>query len=421
MRHNYFLKHQSLIIKKFKVLGFILLLIPLLISCLKPDDFDFDRLAESKYEGEWAIPLIKSRLTIDDLLNDSNSIITSDANNFLKVYYESEELFSLTAEEVIDIPNQNFVMQDTLVYPPLPLGTVDSIKVTKPFSFDPDTAGQRIDSVFLKEGTLDVTLTSNMNHTFQAEIRIPSLTKNGKIFTLPLPHDYQGTLPVTVSQTVDLADYMLTLDNSPGNTNKITLTYVLFVEGDTNTMNNPYHVDLWADMSNLQFSMFYGYVGQYGFPLSDTIDLQAFTSSIEGNITIHEIKTFINTHNSFGMPMAVSMDHFSTLSSTSPVPVYILPPGTPISMPAPNVTQIGQFIDTTYLFDENNSGIVDAINTLPHTILLDINGVSNPANNPANANFVIDTSRFSVEASIELPLHASISGFVIEIFYTRTG
>ncbi|MFC1732752.1 hypothetical protein ACFL6I_20825, partial [candidate division KSB1 bacterium] len=330
------------------------------------------------------------------------------------IYYVSDTLYSLTAEEVIELPNQNFTNLDTLLYPPLPVGHTDSIIITKPYSFDPDTANQRLDSIFLKAGNMDINLSSYINHTFQIEVRIPNLTKNGQSLVISLPHNYSGSLPVNINQTIDLTDYLLILDNSPGNVNKLFITYVLYVVGDNDPINNPYTLNLTADLYDLQFSKLFGFIGQYGFPLTDSIDLAVFTSSLEGSIMIHEIKTFLNTHNSFGMPMSVDILNFTTLVSSSATPVNILNPGTIIPMPSPTIAQMGQFIDTTYQFDENNSGIVNAINTLPSSVLFDINGISNPANDTSKLNFILDTSRFTVDASFELPLYTSISGFVLE-------
>ncbi len=413
MKAHYIFFRAIRFIKRNILSALLVVMLVVVTSCIKKDDFDFDKLADSQYNGEWAVPLINSNLTLEDLLNDSASIITTDANNFLKVYYQSDVLYSLYAYEVIDIPDQQIVSSDTLVYPPLPVGTKDSIKITTPYSISPDKPGQRLDSVFIKSGSLQLNMTSQINHTFDMELRIPSFTKNGQDFVISLQHNYTGSLPVILSQSIDLSGYVLRPNNSGGKVNEILLAYVLFVEGDNNPLQNPYTIDFNADLVNLDFSRFFGYLGQYTFPLGDTLDLELFTNSLSGSVQINELKVNINTHNAYGMPVDVNINQFNATSNNNTV-IDILAPSSNIPLPAPNLAQVGQTIDTSYLFDENNSGIVNAINNLPKNIIFNVTGISNPAGNPALSNFVLDTSRFSLDMNIELPMFGSVAGFIIQ-------
>ena len=50
----------------------------------------------------------------------------------------------------------------------------------------------------------------------------------------------------------------------------------------------------------------------------------------------------------------------------------------------------------------------------PEYLYLNILGKSNPANNPADENFVLDTSRFAVDVKVVLPLFGAIGGFYVE-------
>jgi len=74
---------------------------------------------------------------------------------------------------------------------------------------------------------------------------------------------------------------------------------------------------------------------------------------------------------------------------------------------------MGQIATTTLLLDKNNSTIKPAINIAPQYIVGAISAQSNPSGIPTT-NFVLDTSRFTVNAQLELPLWGKAWDFILQ-------
>ncbi len=389
----------------------VIFIISIAYSCIKDDDFD--NLATEQWSSEWAVPLVNTRLTLSDLLDDSISEIIEDSNHFLTIVYETGELASFRAMDQMEIPEQSINTEDSVVIGPINPGGVDSIFITRPYSFITPEPGQHIDSIFISNGTMQVNITSQINHTIQIKLSILSATNNGQILELVIPLIYQGNLPVTASQSINLAGYKILFDNSPGKNNEVMIRYGLYVTGDTNVDQSPYYINFGDKFMNFEFSKLFGYFGNYTYPLSDTMEIDIFNNSLYGSFNIEEIKTYITTSNSYGMPIGATINSFKAIGLDG-LPVEVLPPGTNLYVPNPSISQMGQYADTTYLFDETNSGIANAINASPKTFIFDIVGVSNPLNDTTIYNFVLDSSTFRTSARVEVPMFVSIDGFILE-------
>jgi hypothetical protein len=89
--------------------------------------------------------------------------------------------------------------------------------------------------------------------------------------------------------------------------------------------------------------------------------------------------------------------------------------GTPVpwSIAAPSIGQMGQFVSTQADFDRNNTNVYNAIYMAPEWFFSDISALSNPAGG-ASSNFLLDTSRFSVNVQVDIPLFGKAMDFVLQ-------
>ena len=121
---------------------------------------------------------------------------------------------------------------------------------------------------------------------------------------------------------------------------------------------------------------------------------------------------------SFGMPFNMhTSDFLAKTDHTSTNFVDITGPAVPdISNPYlfPPVTlnNEGQTINKTIYLDKNNSSIYNAMLISPRYIYCKPNMYANPAG--VTKNFALDTSRFSFNMRLELPLHGRAGGFVLQ-------
>ena len=89
----------------------LLLMLPLgmlLNSCIKTDDFKFKHLAPFEWQPNAVAPLINSKLTLWNIINDydTNHLFIENGSHFLYLEYYST-VFSQRANQLINIADQN--------------------------------------------------------------------------------------------------------------------------------------------------------------------------------------------------------------------------------------------------------------------------------------------------------------------------
>ena len=144
----------------------------------------------------------------------------------------------------------------------------------------------------------------------------------------------------------------------------------------------------------------------------DSIDLnlKVYNKVIGGSFYFEDPTIHITVTNSIGMPVDLTFTTFETWSAingTTIIQLFSTPP--PIALtPSPAFPlNPGDVSVTTYTYDKTNSNVQDFLLTAPKYLYYAVRGVTNvPTTIP---NFVVDTSEFSVEVLLELPLYGYAS------------
>ncbi|MFA4851322.1 MAG: hypothetical protein WC599_02280 [Bacteroidales bacterium] len=379
-------------------------------SCIKKEDFDFNKITFSNWSPIGAAPLIHSKLSLHDILS-ANQLFQEDANHFLTLVYRSS-VFSEQADQLINIQDQSIntnigfstggiTIGDSVVIPPQSVN----------FAFT-TTNGERYDSILIKTGNFNFSINGNLNHDARIYITIPGARKNGLPFNKTIYYDYSGSLPVI--DVCDLDGY--TLYFAPGN--QITINYSVAVYGDANPDTSPYNISIGESITGIKFFKIFGYLGQINFPFNkDSVMLDIFKNNMSGSLMFDDPKLNIYVNNAFGMPLAFTID---TLNAYSPVnPPYVLAINSTIPYPwpiaAPTFAQIGQSIESFLQLNKTNSNIDQAINMAPYFLACHANTLTNPSGNPlTDQNFVIDTSKIGLDVELEIPLSGSAWNFVLQ-------
>ncbi len=389
-----------------------LALLPALFGGCVREDFDFSKFAGTDLDPELAAPLIHSKLGISRLL-PAGSLIVEDSNHLLTLVYQ-KEVFSLRAEDYINIPGQHADwVKDNIDLVVLP-GMEVTLPFDEAFAFLPPESGQRIDSVLVKAALVSLTFTSGINHEGSVRVVLPTVKRNGQVFEALIWHHYNGNLPVSGQMQLDLSGYHISLVNSGGQM-ELPVYFELHVTGDNNPNLSPYTFSLGLDITGIRFSAVYGYLGQFEYPFSDSITLNIFKNNLQGKLHFGDLRLMVSTLNSVGMPMELAVNEIKAWSSR--IPPYMIDlidnPAfpNPLFFPSPDISQAGNTADTTYVFTPVNCNLNQALNISPQYMTFSLLGKSNPAGNPASQNFILDTSRFSVNVRVELPFFGSVEGF----------
>ena len=362
----------------------------LIQGCVK-DLQDIDKIEVGNWQPEVAVALVNTTVSIQDFLDDfdSEGYLDIDDENFMTLVYESN-VFSVSGEEVVEIPNFTIPMLDTSIT--FPYAAINT-------SFD-------IDFFTVKNGTLDFAFQSPYTEDLNVVIEVQNLTQNGSSLAYPTTVQYSGISPTNISGTIDLSGFIMDFSNDV-----IEVRYIATdATGERKELQN-----MVLQFRDFEYSFIQGYFDQYEFDLpSNGISINLFENALSGSLNIEDPKINLKVTNSFGVPIEmVSESLVAETMSEGTMDVYtILDDG--IAFNYPTSMEVGQSIITNISVNKDNSNLSEIISSSPTQLNYELGAITNPANDPNIIGFVMDTSRFDVDVEIELPIWLSASDFVVE-------
>lgn len=389
-----------------------------LASC-KKDVFNLDKLTESEYTGSWALPVIYSDLSLQDMIThgDKNGVISVGPDKFCTLIYKGL-LFSLPASSVAQLPDQtqpaySASLTAAQIAALSAAGTVTST-YTQTVTFNSGINNPEIDSIFFKSGSFDMLLNSNFQFNGQIKMTVPALTLAGVPFSKTISFPYTGSVPVNAAGKYPLAGYKMNLTKGGTTFNQLDVVYEVTLSGSGTPPSTSDNIYLFQTFSGMQYSSLFGYLGQVALsPDRDTVELSIFKNKLgTGTYTLVDPSVFVTLSNSFGFPIDATVSQLEGFNP--PASVYPIT-GSPSQLPiySPNFSQIGQTLAGSYTLANTNSNIVSVVNNTPKKVVYKINSQSNPAG-PSHQNFITDSSRFKVEMQVNLPFWGTAKDFSMQ-------
>lgn len=399
---------------------FIVAAIAVVLHSCTDDYFEFDDINTQDWRPELAMPLIKSSLTLEDIIitNDSNGIIQEDPNTgILQVVYDGR-VFSTQGGSVIDLPTQSF---DERFSAPAPLpsgGGTQQETFNTTLTFDDGGSSIEVDSLLMKAGQLVLNIENEFEHNVLVTAKFPTFRNStGKVLELDydIPPFTGGQVPLR-SRIADLTDY--TLDMTNGGTTfseipvEVEMTFNL-IAGNTSSPSD--ELIFKGEMRNLDFREFSGYIGNTTLDLDqDTIKVNLFENFLDAEFFLSNPLLDITVLNSFGLPTNMTFNQlFAVNPDRSPTDKNIdLPPtAQPIELNYPD----GLGVENTLVrLDTNSSNIDEVISFLLQEIVYNATAEFNPTNDRNIRNFVTDTSEIGLDVFLRIPFSGYATGFTVQ-------
>ena len=415
----------------FKFSGIIKILLPLAVTILfyrcMHDEYDFSKLDdEMEVEAGVLAPVAYGSLTLDDIISefDSSSFVSEDADGLLMITYE-DSLFSFTADDILQIPSQDFIefsFVSGLTIPPGPIGIGDPINFSQsqtfPFTFNNN---ESLDSMILDQGSFVFDITSEFQHTGTIVVNCPNIRLNNIPFTQTIViDDASGTF--TYNTPFSLDGYTIYLTDSV--TVDSTFGYIS-IDFDIELINSGAGIDaldeitINASLTSLNFDAIFGYIGDYEL-LTQTGDLELgfFQNSLDGYIRFEDPKINFNITNSYGLPAAVSISRFTGFKTDlDSVEMNFDSSLDTFGYAYPTITDYVNsdiYKDTTISINGTNSNVSDFLAYLPSRIAYSLSAESNPDGPGASYNFVSDDSEISIGFEVVLPMWFQADSFALK-------
>lgn len=373
-----------------------------ILSCKKyvVDDVQF-----RPWSPEFAAPLVNSLFTVQDILEygDSSSLII-DTTGTLAVAY-SGTIFSFKADDILQVGSTE--MDNTLSYPNpgVPFPFVDTIYDSKVFGIDFDSENIQnveVNQLKIKDGLLQINLYSTL--AFEADVRvtIPHATKNGQPFT------YEVTLTpgLLIVNSFDMAGYDYDLTQEDQGFNQIRMDYRAIIRYDPDIPAGTDELNISSNFKDIELDFATGYFGQNVVALDeDTIDLDFFNNTIDGQFQFLDPYLKLTSSNSFGFPTQVDVTSFKSINLDDQTETDIYLEGVtdaPFIIGYPEV--MGETVTEIREFTNANSNLESILNDGAKSIVWGMNAQSNPMGPTSTLNFMTHESELSVQAKVIIPL-----------------
>ncbi len=369
----------------------IAIIVLTIYSCTK-----FDNIKVVDNDAEYAIPLIDTELTINDILDqfDESTFITIDPDSLITLNYKGEFL-EVTSETVFDIfnglPGAGFEMTDTIDFAPL----------QPPNSI-------RIDLVAFKTGLAGFAYQSFHEEDMTVKFIFPDFRHKdtGEVFEKNINADYNGSVPVEQQGLFSIADYELEADN-----NELRVIYEAYhPNGDRDTLSN-----VFVGLTGLSFEYVEGYLGTDLYELDlDTIEIDVFDKWVAGNVYFEDPTIRMTVNNSFGFPVNSQTNVFNVFT----IEDDILPLESPfvtngVYVDYPKLDEVGEVKTTVFEFTKDNSNIDEILGSRPKAVEYEFDGIPNPESDTTIIGFMDCNSFFNVQVEVALPLHATVDNFTL--------
>jgi hypothetical protein len=409
---------------------FILLSAFIIPSCVPDEytkDYNTDVLWTPTYNGPIAFGNFTMKDILDEMLDtaelETDIEINEDSTNLYYIVY-SDHIKSIRADEWIDIPDQNFpdvyFYRSSVDIPAAVLGnTGDTIYKIKIEKFDFVTQhNERIDSIFLAAGNLNTNTYSTLHHTGWLIIHSDQIKIGDEFYRDSISiSDPSGSF--SDSKVTPLDGSALRLDNqSDPDTTFLEIIFELYLIHSGNDISAGEEVNVDMTFTDLVFKSAYGSFGDYDTLLIDNerFEFELFEYKFGGNVYFGDPRINLLIDNSFGMPLGINLFDLTAYSQKTGIETDItFEPGVnPFLINAPDFSQEGQSVITEISINKANSNIDEVTNTTLSYIDYSARAITNPGGLVTQDNFVLDSSKASVDFEIVLPMDLRAEDFEVE-------
>lgn len=380
-------------------------------SCRKP--------AGTNWDVDLALPLVNSRLNVTNFVADS--IIRADSSGLLHLAYK-REIASLLIDSLVKVP-------DTTITIPLeaPVAIQFTLYPGDSYPSQPEEvefkigSGVEISFVDVRTGFLHAKFSNSLTQPLDLLYRIPSATKNGKVF------EAQEQIPpgeTSLERTYDLSGYRLSMRGEKGNEyNTIVHTYTVSLSASAQSVVVPagHAGDVDISFSEILPQYIEGFFGRESYELaSDTVDFEFLDNIKAGNFLLSEANMTFRITNGFGADFLGSLSGVTSVNSASGKTVALNSQKLSritLDQPPVKYTWGTQPSTATLVFDHNNSNITQFISNLPDRISYQ----GKVSINPPPIDEVIGHSNYAfyghgirIHADIDIPVKFTADRFVLQ-------
>lgn len=392
----------------------------LLNSCHK-EYFELKKLStEIELEPELVAPLIYGSMKMADIvaLLDSSGYMNEYEDGLIYLVY-SDTIFSVSADTAVVVPDMEtskyFLESDNDVPVMLPGAIGDTFFMdTRTSIVDLNLEGDdRLDSVLLKGGSLQIELESSFKHKGVLIISSDQIRdEQGVPYKRYLPiDDTSGNFhDIFVSSTDNFSLQPIMRNDS----SMVLIDFDLGLINSGAVISPGEQCVVQFRLDSAGFYNVFGYIDPRNLvEESGSVDIPLWNDNPDlRSITFADPRLEILTFSSVGVPFAVDFDSVIATGEGGSEVTLTLNDGNVLEIMAPGTDQIGETVITQILINNSTSNIQEFLATAPSSISYSLGGrVSEETG--TNTHFLLDTSKLEISLEFQLPLDFKSSGFAL--------
>ena len=343
--------------------------------------------------GEYAIPLINSEITISELFQNTENLDIEVGSDGTIVLNYNAQLFSESISELL--PSISSIGEVPI------LDTVSSISLSAVNSF-------KITNAMLSGDEIRFRYSHDQEEIVKVQMRIPELIKDGQPFMLN--HSFEAIAPLPYTEftpSIDLDGYEYTSDQ-----NQLTFNY------DARNNKGERIKLLFAAMSFNQLTFSYG-EGNYPRTLfelrGDSLSLNALEGWKSGQLEFESPSINYKVSHNYGFPIAIQANEVTIHTIDGEVKNLSGDKlGRECFLAFPSQDEIGEVKTTSITFNNENSNINTLFNEKVNFVDYDIKAIINPEDDPDILGYATDESFFEVVAEMILPLKLRMDELILQ-------
>ena len=378
-----------------------------------------------KWDIDVAVPLIRTTLTIADLVPDS--LLTVDASGNVTLVYSSQ-LFTFKLDTVLQAPDTSFRYS---YFPNVPPPFLLSLFPGTNFSNVDDVTRFDLDQLELRElrvrsGTLNLEMVNRVSTNVLGDFGLPGATLGGASLALDVVVP-PGTsaAPSTFSVVRPLDGYVFDLrgpDFNDVNTLATDLSFTTDISGPTVQMGQADSLEAIVRYTGIVPAYARGYFGMREIPIDpDTTQLDLF-ENISGMLDLDDATARLKVRNGLGVDARAHINYLRSINTNTLNTVDLVHPITSGPINLDRALDLGssfQAAQNNYLVNAGNSNIVPFIENLPTGIAFDLDVTIDPLGDVSNGNdFFYYESTLSADLEVEIPLRLAATDIAVSTITT---
>ncbi len=373
---------RTLMVLRWLLLPMVAMILP---SCNQLDSIS--SIDDIEIQADYALPLINSTTTIQDLIE------ASDTEN-LSIHTMSDGTLAFNYTSAGPEVKANQLFTDI---PDFPFG-IPNERATVAVEIFP---GVELETLNLESGTMDFQILSSVPEDVNIQIIFSNLIKDGQPFTVTEQLINQGAAPQEFLLTpIDVTGYSLNLDNQ-----EMTVEYIATKVSD----NSPVILDAVGGWGrNWEYDFVAGNFTTQEFEMEEgTLTIDLFELGFDGELSLADPQLNLVFENSFGLNVQTRITQLTMINAA----------GESVSLSgqfaqegflldAPRLNEVGTAKSSTLTLNKDNSNIVEMLAIQPEKIIYQLSGEINPDNNSATT-FIQSKSSITTSIEATVPAHGS--------------